>query len=147
MTQSLLDNFWIDSFVTLVDRASRFVWMGLVEQRTKESEKEEIIDLFQGYSVHTITCDNGNEFADLEDISQALGTEIYFAHTYASWERSTNENTNGLIRQYIPKGTNFKNLSIEDISFIENRLNLRPRKCIDFDLPMVFLKITVALNT
>ena len=52
---------------------------------------------------------------------------VYFTHPYASWERGTNENTNGLIRQYIPKGTNFKKLSFEDIRFIENRLNFRPR--------------------
>jgi len=74
-------------------------------------------------------------------VAEALNAAVYFAHPYASLERVTNENANGLIQQYVPKSTNFKRLSSEDSSFIENRLNFRPRKCIDFDLPMVFLKI------
>ena len=128
------------AIVTLVDRKSRFLRMGLVKKRTKDSVKETMIRLLSGYPVHTITCDNGKEFAGHEEVAEALNAAVYFAHPYASWERGTNENTNGLIRQYIPKGTSFKELSTEDINFIENRLNFRPRKCIDFDLPMVFLK-------
>jgi IS30 family transposase len=128
------------AIVTLVERRSRFLRMGFVKKRTKDSVKETMIRLLSGYPVHTITCDNGKEFAAHEEVAEALNATIYFAHPYASWERGTNENTNGLIRQYIPKGTIFKNLSFEDIRFIENRLNFRPRKCIDFDLPMVFLK-------
>jgi len=128
------------AIVTLVDRTSRFVRMGLVDQRTKEAVKEKIIALLQGYPVHTITCDNGKEFTDHEEIGQALGADIYFAHTYASWERGTNENTNGLIRQYIPKNVDFRKLTKADIYFVENRLNLRPRKCLDFSQPMVILK-------
>ncbi len=114
--------------------------MDIIVQRTNVVIIEKFIAFLQDYPGQTITCDNGKECAAHEEISQALNTDIYFAHPYASWERGTNENTNGLIRQYIPKGTNFKHLSFEDISFIENRLNFRPRKCIDFDLPMVFLK-------
>jgi IS30 family transposase len=128
------------AIVTLVDRASRFVRMGLVKQRTKEAVKEKIIALLEGYPVHTITFDNGKEFADHEELSNALGADIYFAHSYASWERGTNENTNGLIRQYIPKDTIFSSLSEHDICFVENRLNTRPRKCLDFSQPMVILK-------
>ena len=128
------------AIVTLVDRKSRFLRMALVEKRTKDSVNKAMIRLLAGYPVHTITCDNGKEFAGHEEVAEALNAAVYFAHPYASWERGTNENTNGLIRQYIPKGTNFKALSTEDINFIENRLNFRPRKCIDFDLPMVFLK-------
>ena len=90
--------------------------------------------------VHTITCNNGKEFADHEKIASALDADMYFAHPYASWERGTNENTNGLIRQYIPKDTDFRDLSIADISFTEQRLNSRPRKCLSFDQPTVFLK-------
>jgi len=128
------------AIVTLVDRTSRFVRMGLVKQRTKEEVKEKIITLLEGYPVHTITFDNGKEFTDHEELSQTLGADIYFAHTYASWERGTNENTNGLIRQYISKDTIFSNLSDYDICFVENRLNNRPRKCLDFRQPMVILK-------
>lgn len=128
------------AIVTLVDRKSRYLRMGLVTQRTKEAVKDAIIELLKDYPVHTITFDNGKEFAAHEEISQALEAETYFAHTYASWERGTNENTNGLIRQYFPKKTNFRNLSNEAIRFVENRLNNRPRKCLGFKQPMVILK-------
>ena len=128
------------AIVTLVDRKSRFLRMGLVEQRTKEAVKERIFELLKGYPVHTITCDNGMEFAAHEEIAQALAAEIYFAHPYASWERGTNENINGLIRQYIPKDEDFRTLTDFDIAFVEYRLNTRPRKCLSFTSPMVFLK-------
>ena len=127
------------AIVTLVDRMSRFLLMGLVVKRTKEAVKEKIIALLKGYPVHTITCDNGKEFADHEEISQVLGADVYFAHTYASCERGTNENTNGLIRQYIPKNVDFRKLTRAHICFVENRLNLRPRKCLEFSQPMVVL--------
>jgi transposase, IS30 family len=127
------------AIVTLVDRKTRFLRMGLVEQRTKEAVKETIIDLLSGYPVHTITFDNGKEFAAHEEIAQALNAETYFAHPYSSWERGTNENTNGLIRQYIPKETNFRTLTHSDVSFVEYRLNTIPRKCLSFIPPMVFL--------
>ena len=128
------------AIVTLVDRKSRYLRMGLVSQRTKEAVKEMIISLLAGYPVYTITCDNGKEFAGHEDIANALGARIYFAHPYSSWERGTNENTNGLIRQYIPKNTDFSALGKADILFDENRLNTRPRKCLSFNPPVVFLK-------
>ena len=128
------------AIVTLVDRKSRFLRMGLVEQRTKEAVKDTIIALLMNYPVHTITFDNGKEFAAHEEISLQLEAETFFAHPYASWERGTNENTNGLIRQYIPKNATFSSLSNHDICFVENRLNARPRKCLDFKQPMVILK-------
>lgn len=77
--------------------------------------------------VKTITVDNGLEFASHERIAEGLEADIYFAHPYASWERGINENTNGLIRQYFPKGTDFNEVSDEEIEFVMNRLNNRPR--------------------
>jgi len=127
------------AIVILVDRKSRYLRMGLVSQRTKEAVKEKIISLLADFPVHTITCDNGKEFTSHEEIANVLEAEVYFAHPYASWERGTNENTNGLIRQYIPKDTKFSELTHEDISFVENRLNTRPRKCLSFNPPVVFL--------
>jgi len=97
--------------------------MGLVEYQTKEAVKDKMIHLLSSFPVHTITCDNGKEFAAHEEIAEALNADIYFAHPYASWERGTNENTNGLIRQYIPKGTDFTKLTSKDMKFIENRIN------------------------
>jgi len=128
------------AIVTLVDRKSRYLRMGLVSQRTKEAVKEKIISLLAGLPVHTITCDNGKEFTDHEDVAKSLRAKVYFAHPYASWERGTNENTNGLIRQYIPKDAKFCELTDTDITFVENRLNTRPRKCLSFNPPVVFLK-------
>lgn len=128
------------AIVTLVDRKSRYLRMGLVKQRTKEAVTEKMISLLADFPVHTITCDNGKEFADHEEVSKALDAEVYFAHPYASWERGTNENTNGLIRQYFPKHTRFCDLKQEDIVFVELQLNTRPRKCLSFQSPMVFLK-------
>ena len=125
--------------MTRVDRKSRYLRMGLVSQRTKEAVKEKIISLLADFPVHTITCDNGKEFTSHEEIANVLGAEVYFAHPYASWERGTNENTNGLIRQYIPKDTKFSELTHEDIAFVENRLNTRPRKCLSFNPPVIFL--------
>lgn len=127
------------AIVTLVDRKSRYLRMGLVKQRTKEAVREMIISLLATLPVHTITCDNGKEFTDHAEVTKALGAEVYFAHPYASWERGTNENTNGLIRQYFPKNTSFHDLKHEDIAFVEHRLNTRPRKCLSFSSPMVFL--------
>ena len=127
------------AIVTLVDRKSRYLRMGLVSQRTKKAVKEMIISLLADFPVHTITCDNGKEFTSHEEIANVLGAEVFFAHPYASWERGTNENTNGLIRQYIPKDTKFSELTHEDIAFVENRLNTRPRKCLSFNSPVVFL--------
>ena len=83
----------------------------------------------------SITADNGKEFAAHQHISQALSVDFYFAHPYSSWERGTNENTNGLIRQYLPKDRNLKNVSFQEEAMIMDRLNLRPRKCLDFRTP------------
>ena len=83
----------------------------------------------------TITLDNGLEFARHELITDALGVEIYFAHPYSSWERGINENTNGLIRQYFPKGTDFKQVTDEQVQYVMDQLNNRPRKTRDYKSP------------
>ena len=75
----------------------------------------------------TLTLDNGLEFSDHERIAKSLGLRVYFAHPYSSWERGINENTNGLIRQYFPKGMNLNEVTQEQIEFVMDRLNNRPR--------------------
>jgi IS30 family transposase len=85
--------------------------------------------------VKTITFDNGLEFAEHEVISKGLEADIYFAHPYASWERGINENTNGLIRQYFPKGTDFNEVTDEQVQHVMDRLNNRPRKTRDCRSP------------
>lgn len=83
----------------------------------------------------TITFDNGLEFAKHERITKQIGTRCYFAQPYSSWQRGTNENTNGLVRWYIPKGTDFKELSNSVVQVIVETLNDRPRKCLDYLTP------------
>ncbi|MES2664204.1 MAG: IS30 family transposase [Pseudomonadota bacterium] len=87
--------------------------------------------------VQTITVDNGLEFADHQRIADALDCKIYCAHPYCSWERGTNENTNGLIRQYFPKGTDFNLIDERQIKYVMHRLNNRPRKTRDYQAPNV----------
>ena len=85
--------------------------------------------------IHTITSDNGFEFSNHKNISQALDCKYYFCHPYSSWERGLNEYTNGLVRQYIPKGTSFENITPEYIQMIEDKLNNRPRKSLGWKTP------------
>jgi IS30 family transposase len=129
------------AIVTLVDRKSRLTLLKQVTRRTAAAVEEAILDLLRPYqaSTHTITFDNGKEFANHQTIAQKLQANMYFAHPYSSWERGTNENTNGLIRQYFPKGSDFSSITDDQISFVKERLNHRPRKCLDFQAPiMVF---------
>ncbi len=97
----------------------------------------EMIRLLGRYKkhVHTITTDNGLEFAKHQTIAKKLKCDYYFCHPYSSWERGLNENINGLIRQYIPKGSSFEHLTAKDIKRIENRLNHRPRKSLGWRTP------------
>ena len=139
------------AIVTLTERKSRLTLMRKVNDRTAETVKQAMIDLLRPFTSQalTITCDNGKEFTDHPAIAKALNADVYFAHPQAAWERGSNENANGLIRQYFPKGTNFADLSDEDIRKAEMRLNHRPRKCLGFSSPnMVFFQeMKVALNT
>jgi len=110
-----------------------------------------MIDLLTPFAAQTITitCDNGKEFSNHRAIAEALQANVYFAHPQAAWERGSNENANGLIRQYFPKGTNFAELTDEEIRRAEMRLNTRPRKCLGFSSPyMIFFQnMNVALGT
>jgi IS30 family transposase len=96
-----------------------------------------VIRLLYAYKnhTHTITSDNGAEFACHELIAEKLLLDFFFAHPYSSWERGLNEYTNGLIRQYIPKGTDFKEYSEQDIRQIQHKINRRPRKNLDYHTP------------
>ncbi|WEN15101.1 IS30 family transposase [Rhodanobacter sp. AS-Z3] len=85
--------------------------------------------------MHTLTWDNGSEFAQHALVDRVLTAKSYFAEPYSSWQRGTNENTNGLIRQYLPKGCGLSAYSDADIQAIEDKLNQRPRKRLDFRTP------------
>jgi len=82
-----------------------------------------------------MTVDNGSENADHKQITQSLGMDVYFCHAYHSWEKGTNENTNGRVRRYIPKGVSIDAIDEKTIQLIEWQLNTTPRKCLGFRTP------------
>ncbi len=138
------------ALVTLLERKSRLVMLQKVEQRTAEAVEEAINNLLWPwiFDVHTITADNGKEFANHERIAEELNTDFYFAHPNAAWERGSNENAIGLVRQYFPKKQSFDNITNEDTDLVMNLLNNRPRKCLNFKTPIeVFIEQSVALNS
>jgi IS30 family transposase len=125
------------ALVTHVERKSRYTCIGHVARKTADEVAEATILTLGPYAdlVKTITNDNGLEFCAHDAVSKNLNAKIYFAQPYSSWQRGTNENTNGLIRQYLPKKTCFKDLPDALIKFIQDRLNHRPRKCLDYRTP------------
>ena len=139
------------ALVTLVERKSRFTLLKKIDQRTAAATKMAIIQMLTPYKAKTltITCDNGKEFADHQEFAKELDADVYFAHAYSSWERGSNENSNGLSRQYFPKGSDFSKITDDKVQFAEKRLNSRPRKCLDIRTPaMVFFELSaVALVT
>jgi IS30 family transposase len=123
--------------VTLVERKSRYTLIRKVKRKTKTMVRHALIDLLTPWKgrVHTITKDNGKEFADHKAVATALEADIYFAHPYSSWERGLNENTNGLIRQYFPKHRDFTSITEAEVNHVMERLNHRPRKCLGYQTP------------
>ena len=138
------------AIVTLTERKSRFSLLRKVDRRTAELVSDAMIDLLQPVAdrTHTITGDNGKEFAEHERIAQELCSDFFFAHPYAAWERGSNENMNGLVRQYIPKNRELKSVSNDELEIVMTKLNHRPRKCLDFMSPFeVFFNHSVALTS
>ncbi len=130
--------------LTLVERKSYFTLLGKLEHKKADITRNKMINLLSSYKdqVHTITSDNGLEFADHKIIAQKLSADFYFTHPYSAWEKAINENTNGLVRQYLPKQTNLKQVTIEQLKIIENKLNNRPRKSLQWKTPLqVFMAI------
>jgi len=129
--------------VTLVERTSKYTLIGQVKQKTAADVTAEIVRLLAPSKerVQTITYDNGREFSEHELVNEGLDCQSYFAKPYHSWERGLNENTNGLIRQYFPKGMDLREVSREDITSVMERLNHRPRKTLAFKTPHdIFVK-------
>ena len=116
--------------LSLVERATGYVALGLLRARTAAEVTARAIALLRAQSrrVRTLTADNGSEFHGYVSIEQATGATVYFAQPYHAWERGTNENTNGLIRQYLRKGQSLAHLTQYDCNTIANALNTRPRK-------------------
>ena len=140
------------ALVTLVERKSKLTLIAKVARKTAKAVSEAIIRLLKPLApwVHTLTADNGREFAQHQKIAHALNAKFYFAHPFASWERGLNENTNGLIRQYFPKQHDFTTITRYQIEKVMDKLNNRPRKCLGIKTPNeVFFGVEpyVALET
>ena len=123
--------------VSLTERTSRLALIAKVPNREAAGVTHAILKLLAPLSehVHTLTADNGKEFAQHAAIAKALNADFYFAHPYASWERGLNENTNGLIRQYFPKSCDFTTITQKDLDHVMHKLNNRPRKCLGMQTP------------
>jgi IS30 family transposase len=129
--------------LSLVERKSKLTRLRKLETKAAAEMKDASIDLLRPlkHRVHTITVDNGKEFCEHEQITAALQAPIYFAHPYASWERGLNENTNGLVRQYFPKKSDFARITDAEVDRVTELLNNRPRKTLGYRTPNeVFFK-------
>lgn len=125
------------ALLTLVERKSLYTVIVILTSRSATELADKLIRTMNQFKAvfKTLTVDNGKEFADHKAIAKYLEAKIYFAHPYSSWERGINENTNGLIRQYLPKGTDFNELGEEDIQNVMDKLNNRPRKTRNYKTP------------
>lgn len=139
----------IGALVTVVDRKSKYAIIKNVSSKKAEEVTKALIEMLYPLRkiTKTITSDNGKEFAYHKLVSEALDTSFYFAHPYSSWERGLNEHTNGLIRQYLPKKTDFTKISKEEITIIQDKLNHRPRKVLNYKTPyeVFFTEVTKKL--
>jgi IS30 family transposase len=138
------------AIISLTERKARLTLLAKVQTREAKTVGQAVRQLLTPVAdrVHTITADNGKEFAEHETIAKALEANFYFAHPYASWERGLNENTKGLVRQYFPKQCHFDRITDEEIQTVIDKLNNRSRKFLAFKTPNeVFfgMKLTVAL--
>ena len=127
------------AIVSMVDRKSKFTLLALVARATADNVNNAIIDSFARYDnlpTKTTTFDNGKEFSNHQELTSMLGMKCYFATPYHSWERGLNEHTNGLVRQYLPKKTDFLSLEDKTIFEIEDKLNNRPRKVLGYKTPL-----------
>jgi IS30 family transposase len=133
------------AILTINDRVSSYVWMAKLSGKNADELAMKAVEILQPHAhwIHTITGDNGKEFADHKKIAQEIGIDFYFAKPYHSWERGANENTNGLIRQYFPKGSSFESITDKQIQYVQHKLNNRPRKKLGFLSPIEFLSLNL----
>jgi len=130
------------SLASGIDRKSRYCVLAKAFNKTKETVANTVVESLSniGFMLNSITSDNGNEFADHKLISEKLDVDYYFADPYASYQRGSIEQLNGLVRRFFPKGTCIDNLSESEIKLVETKLNNRPRKVLGWLSPVEFLK-------
>ena len=127
------------ALLTLVERVTRYTIICKLKNLKAEDTARAAVRALKAHKgrVHTITMDNGKEFYQHTKIAKALKAETYFCRPYHSWEKGLNENTNGLIRQYFPKQTDFRNICDREIRRVQDELNHRPRKTLGYETPSV----------
>ncbi len=125
------------AIVTLVERKSGFAVLAHVTRKTSDLVSQAIITILAPLAqrIRTVTYDNGKEFADHAVVDEALNSMAYFADPFASWQRGSNENFNGLLRQYIPKKRPLSTVTADELKMIQDRINHRPRKRLGFKTP------------
>lgn len=138
-----------DSYlVTAVDRVMKYLIMAKIPSKESETTIRGFTEAFADIPnshIRSITIDNGSEFTKFTALEELFECDVYFADPYSAWQRGLNENTNGLIRQYLPKSTSFKNLTDDDVEYIKCSINNRPRKTLQFRSPEELF--SVALET
>lgn len=125
-------------FVTLAERKSRYYIAILVKNRKSKNVTPAIINALKDFPkelVKTITFDRGKEFSEFEKIEKELGCKTYFCDPYCAWQKGTNENSNGLLREFYPKGMDLSEVNIDDLNYNLGLMNSRPRKCIKYKTP------------
>lgn len=122
-------------FVTLAERKSRKYLAYLVPNKRAKVVKEAIVKLLKNQEVKTITFDRGKEFAEYLEIEKELNCNTYFANPHAPWQKGTNENTNGLLREFYPKGMDLSKTTQKELDYYIDLLNNRPRKCLGYRTP------------
>ena len=134
------------AIATMVERKTRFTYIIFLKDRTSETMTKAVAKTLNNLipeARKTMTYDNGMEMANHKWLTEHTGMDIYFAHPYSPWERGTNENTNGLIRRYFPKKTDFNNITEQQLKQAQNRLNNRPRKVLKYKTPAYMLDLEI----
>lgn len=132
--------------VTLVERKSRYLRMGLLKSRNATETRVLIEKLLEALPVKSLSLDNGSEFAEFHELETAIHALVYFAEPHKPWQRGTNENTNDIVRFFFPKGFDFRTVTDEDIQYVEDLINNRPRKCLGWHTPTEIFHKSVALG-
>lgn len=146
---SLISRKSLVALNSLVERKSRLVLLSRLPRKSAQATQQAVVarlGALPRQARRTLTLDNGTENASHQELTANLGLRCYFAQPYASWQRGTCENTNGLVRWYLPKGTDFSTISDEHLTRIETLLNNRPRKCLGFKTPLEVAIPHVALR-
>ena len=136
------------NFVTLTDRKSWLLEARKAQTRTKTEVGQRLVDMLEPHVAKTLTVDNGREFYGHKDVARKANVSVYFADPYASWQRGSNENANGLLRRYFPKGARFSTVSAQQLRRAVEKINLMPRKLLKWKSAYeVHYGVSVALMT